>query len=97
MAFGVPLALEEESMRSVKSTGRTVLAGLVAAVFVAACGSTTPTPGAVDVGKGALTGAGSTFDNPLFSRAFFDYTSKYHQVTVNYQAVGSGAGIQQFI
>ena len=84
-------------MRSVTSTGRTVLAGLVAAMFVAACGSTSTPPATVDIGKGALTGAGSTFDNPLFSRAFFDYTSKYPDVTVNYQAVGSGAGIQQFI
>src|ERR1700719_2927743 len=84
-------------MRSVTSTGRTVLAGLVAAMFVAACGSTSTPPAPVDIGKGALTGAGSTFDNPLFTRAFFDYTSKYPDVTVNYQSVGSGAGIQQFI
>jgi phosphate transport system substrate-binding protein len=84
-------------MRSVTSTGRAVLAGFVAAVFVAACGSTSTPPGTVDIGKGALTGAGSTFDNPLFSKAFFDYSAKYPQVTVNYQAVGSGAGIQQFI
>src|SRR5438045_155095 len=84
-------------MRSVSSTGRAVLAGVAAAMLVAACGSTGSPAGTADVGKGALTGAGSTFDNPLFSRAFFDYTQKYPQVTVNYQAVGSGAGIQQFV
>jgi phosphate transport system substrate-binding protein len=84
-------------MRSVSSTGKAVLAGVAAAMLVAACGSTSSPAGTADVGKGALTGAGSTFDNPLFSRAFFDYTQKYPQVTVNYQAVGSGAGIQQFV
>jgi len=84
-------------MRSVTSTGRAMLAGLAAVMFAVACGSTSTPPAQVDVGSGALTGAGSTFDNPLFSKAFFDYTAKYSQVTVNYQAVGSGAGIQQFI
>ena len=84
-------------MRSVSSTGRAVLATVAAVMFVAACGSSSSPAGTADVGSGALTGAGSTFDNPLFSRAFFDYTQKYPQVTVNYQAVGSGAGIQQFI
>src|SRR5205807_4789769 len=76
---------------------RAVLAGVAAAMLVAACGSTGSPAGTADVGKGALTGAGSTFDNPLFSRAFFDYTQQHPDVTVNYQAVGSGAGIQQFI
>ncbi|HUY73399.1 MAG TPA: phosphate ABC transporter substrate-binding protein PstS [Candidatus Dormibacteraeota bacterium] len=51
----------------------------------------------MDVGSGSLTGAGSTFDNPLFTKAFFDYSAKYPQVSINYQPVGSGAGIQQFI
>lgn len=42
-----------------------------------------------------LNGAGSTFDNPLFSRAFAAYPQKHPNVQVNYQAVRSGAGIQQ--
>jgi phosphate transport system substrate-binding protein len=84
-------------MRSVKSIGGPMLAGMAAAMLAVACGSTSSTPAQVDVGSGGLTGAGSTFDNPLFSKAFYDYTSKYSQVTVNYQAVGSGAGIQQII
>lgn len=84
-------------MRSLMSTGRLLLSAMAATLVVAACGSTSNAPGAVDVGSGALTGAGSTFDQPLFAKAFFDYSGKYSQVTVNYQAVGSGAGIQQFI
>lgn len=43
----------------------------------------------------ALTGAGSSFDYPFFSKAFSVYQSKYG-VAINYQPIGSGAGIQQF-
>src|SRR4051794_16282477 len=41
----------------------------------------------------ALTGAGSTFVAPLFSK-WFDVYSKLTGVQVNYQANGSGAGIK---
>ncbi len=40
----------------------------------------------------ALTGAGSTFDQPLFARQFYDYNKSNSKVTVNYASVGSGAG-----
>lgn len=43
-----------------------------------------------------LTGAGSTFDYPFFSKAFYDYSQTHSDVTVNYQSIGSGGGIQQF-
>jgi phosphate transport system substrate-binding protein len=44
-----------------------------------------------------LTGAGSTFDYPFFSKAFYDYSQQHGDVSVNYQSIGSGGGIQQFI
>src|SRR5579872_1686733 len=78
--------------------GRLLVMAAATAMVATACGGSgnaTPTPTA-DVGSGSLTGAGSTFDNPLFTRAFYDYSQKYPQVNVNYQAVGSGAGIKQF-
>jgi phosphate transport system substrate-binding protein len=83
-----------------KSIGRYLVVGGVAAMVVSACGGTgtaasSATP--VDVGSGALTGAGATFPGPFYLKAFADYSAKYPQVTINYQAVGSGAGIQQFI
>src|SRR5499427_792821 len=83
------------------SVSRFLLGAGIAAVMVAtACGGSTgnssTTPSA-DVGSGALTGAGATFPGPFYLKAFADYSAKYPQVTVNYQAVGSGAGIQQFI
>ena len=43
-----------------------------------------------------LTGAGSSFDFPFFSKAFYIYNQKNPDVTVNYQSIGSGGGIQQF-
>jgi phosphate transport system substrate-binding protein len=79
--------------------GRALLLGIAVAMFAAACGGTgtaTTSPPPVDVGSGALTGAGATFPAPFYQKAFFAYTAKYPQVTVNYQSVGSGAGISQF-
>lgn len=43
-----------------------------------------------------LTGAGSTFDYPFFSKAFYDYAKTRGDVQVNYQSIGSGGGIAQF-
>ncbi len=43
-----------------------------------------------------LTGAGSSFDYPFFSKAFYTYNQKNPTVTINYQSIGSGGGIQQF-
>jgi phosphate transport system substrate-binding protein len=41
-------------------------------------------------------GAGSTFDAPFFSRAFYKYSQDHAGVTVNYASIGSGGGISQF-
>lgn len=43
-----------------------------------------------------LVGAGSTFVYPFFSRAFDAYQTANPGVTINYQSIGSGGGIQQF-
>ena len=42
-----------------------------------------------------LTGAGSTFVNPIYSRWFSEYSAAHPGVQINYQSVGSGAGIRQ--
>ena len=83
-------------MLSVRPLGRALLVGVAAAVFAAACGGT-GTTSASTVGSGALIGAGATFPAPFYTKAFYTYSQTYPQVTVNYQPVGSGAGIQQFI
>jgi len=87
-------------MFRLRSIGRSLLIGGVAAMVVSACGGTSgggPSPSLVEVGSGSLTGAGATFPGPFYLKAFADYSARYPQVTINYQAVGSGAGIQQFI
>jgi phosphate transport system substrate-binding protein len=63
-------------------------------VAVACGGTASPPP--VDVGSGNITGAGASFPDPLYKKAFYDYSQKYPQVTINYQAIGSSGGIKQF-
>ena len=82
-----------------------VAASVAAGLLLAACGgtssaTTTPATGGATAPPppaAALTGAGSTFVYPYFSAAFYAYHLKYSQATVNYQSIGSGAGIQQFV
>jgi len=47
-------------------------------------------------GKITLQGTGATFPAPLYERWFREYNKRHPEVQINYQAVGSGAGIQQF-
>ena len=42
-----------------------------------------------------LTGAGATFPNPIYSKWFAEYSASHPGVQINYQSVGSGAGIRQ--
>jgi phosphate transport system substrate-binding protein len=69
------------------------------AVALVACGGATDdtprtaarAPGAVD-----LTGGGATFPYPVYTRWF----SRFHDATgtrINYQAIGSGAGVRQLV
>src|SRR5262249_52469543 len=43
-----------------------------------------------------LQGAGATFPAPLYKRWFLEYYKRNPTVRVNYQPIGSGAGIRQF-
>ncbi|HEV3155999.1 MAG TPA: phosphate ABC transporter substrate-binding protein PstS [Candidatus Baltobacteraceae bacterium] len=73
---------------------RTILGSIVSAVLVGLLGMTVAAPALADT---QLTGAGSTFVYPFFSKAFYEYSRKHTDVNVNYQSIGSGGGIQQFI
>src|SRR5436190_14802367 len=42
-----------------------------------------------------IQGCGATFPAPLYKRWFLEYYQRNPDVRVNYQAIGSGAGIQQ--
>src|SRR5215213_9585423 len=47
-------------------------------------------------GGATITGAGATFPNPLYSK-WFDAYAREKGVRINYQSIGSGGGIRQFI
>jgi phosphate transport system substrate-binding protein len=45
----------------------------------------------------SLNGAGATFPNPIYQKWFTQYSSAHPGVQLNYQSLGSGAGIHQLI
>ena len=47
------------------------------------------------VGQTKLNGAGATFPNPIYSKWFSEYHRIHPDIEINYQSIGSGAGIQQ--
>jgi phosphate transport system substrate-binding protein len=59
-----------------------------------------PHPGPATVfaqaGRVTLQGTGATFPAPLYQRWFSEYNKLHPDVEINYQALGSGAGIKQF-
>lgn len=44
-----------------------------------------------------LNGAGATFPAPLYQRWFREYGREHPNIQINYQPIGSGAGIQQIL
>lgn len=62
---------------------------------VATTGTATPSKLALasDV---AITAAGASFPAPLYQRWFQDFNKINPKVQINYQSVGSGAGVEQF-
>nr|WP_322662251.1 phosphate ABC transporter substrate-binding protein PstS [Dendronalium sp. ChiSLP03b]MDZ8207046.1 phosphate ABC transporter substrate-binding protein PstS [Dendronalium sp. ChiSLP03b] len=60
--------------------------------------ATASNPAKLDLGGNvALTGAGASFPAPLYTSWFTDLNKKYPNLQINYQSVGSGAGVEQFI
>ena len=45
----------------------------------------------------SLNGAGATFPNPIYQKWFTEYSASHPGVQLNYQSLGSGAGIRQVI
>ncbi len=71
---------------------------LAAAVGAAACGGGAPQTeggGAAAGPELTINGAGATFPNPIYSKWFNEYNKLHPNVKVNYQSVGSGAGVRQ--
>ncbi|MEC4813563.1 MAG: phosphate ABC transporter substrate-binding protein PstS [Scytonema sp. PMC 1069.18] len=54
-------------------------------------------PAKLDLGGDvSLTGAGASFPAPLYQTWFQSLNQKYPNLRINYQSVGSGAGVEQF-
>ncbi|HME33602.1 MAG TPA: phosphate ABC transporter substrate-binding protein PstS [Candidatus Sulfotelmatobacter sp.] len=48
-------------------------------------------------GQTTLNGAGATFPNPMYSKWFSEYHKLHPDISINYQAIGSGGGIRQVL
>ena len=76
---------------------------LVSAIVAAACsdgsqpasGSGGGTAAPAASAGGQINGAGATFPNPIYSKWFAEYNKLHPDVRINYQPLGSGAGIRQ--
>src|SRR3954470_21186809 len=42
-----------------------------------------------------INGAGATFPGPIYSKWFSEYNKLHSDIRINYQPLGSGAGIKQ--
>ena len=76
-----------------QSKGRVCLLPLIAILLnIASC-----TANNRNINRVSLVGAGASFPAPLYERWLSDYNQKNPNVEINYQAIGSSAGVQQLI
>ena len=74
---------------------------LMMSMLLAACesketsSSSSGTAGASAEASVDINGAGATFPNPIYSKWFSDYNKLHPNARINYQPIGSGAGIKQ--
>lgn len=71
-------------------------AACVMALALAGCGGSEQ-PGNAGGGTIQINGAGATFPNPIYSKWTSEYNKLHPEIRINYQPVGSGAGIRQMI
>src|SRR3989454_323895 len=64
-------------------------------VLVSLAGVVLVISGAAAQQKIQINGAGATFPFPIYSKWFSEYNKLHPNVEINYQSVGSGAGIRQ--
>lgn len=77
-----------------------VAAFVALAMLGAACSSnnnssSSTSPGGTFQGT-SMTGAGATFPDPIYEQWFQEFQSVEPDAKINYQAIGSGGGIEQF-
>lgn len=82
-------------MKKAIALSSTTLWVLILGISVAACSHGTNTSGKAQ--PILINGAGSTFGYPIYSRWADDFGKKHPNVQINYQSVGSGAGIRELL
>lgn len=86
------------SMTTKSRTARGIALAATIALTAAACGGDSDAGVGGEDLSGTLEGAGATFPNPVFQDWAFDYSADVEPgVTINYQSIGSGGGIEQFL
>jgi phosphate transport system substrate-binding protein len=68
------------------------LTGILAFISTASCTASWGAPAPI-----TINGAGATFPYPLYSKWFAEYQKVNPEVRINYQSIGSGGGIKQFL
>jgi phosphate transport system substrate-binding protein len=78
-----------------RRTMAVVAGGLALALLAGACSKSNGGSGGSG-GSASLTGAGATFPDPVYEQWFSDFRSVESDAKINYQAIGSGGGVEQF-
>lgn len=76
-------------------TRRSLLVVVFAATIASFAFSSCTSNGGSGGGSVKLQGAGATFPNPLYQKWLSEYSKLHSTVQIDYQSVGSGAGIKQ--
>ncbi|NBC48326.1 MAG: phosphate ABC transporter substrate-binding protein PstS [Gammaproteobacteria bacterium] len=77
----------------------TAVAGLTALLVLAGCEQSTEIEpeAASSEARLQITGAGSSFAAPIFNQWFALYGDQHPELALNYDSIGSGAGIERFL
>lgn len=102
LLLAFPHVKTETTQKLAAKPFRSLVAALALSTLVlASCGSddnsnTNASAKPADCATGAVTGAGSTFVQNIALQWVKDYSAACSGSTINYNGVGSGAGVQQF-
>src|ERR1035441_3560665 len=83
--LSVDLKEGDKFMKKLVVMGLTVLPALFATLSFST----------VALGAETINGAGATFPNPIYQQWFGEFKMAHPDVSINYQSLGSGAGIRE--
>src|ERR1700693_6200830 len=90
-----------ETLRTMETTTMTkpkcVSLAVLALSLIASSWSLSSPSKAKAAGSVLINGAGATFPNPIYAKWFDEYHKVHPDVSINYQSLGSGAGIRQLL